>query len=238
MAKCPNCGQEAARTIDWVCEWCGYPLPDGSFKKTEKTFRELKEERQFGEPAGEEIQAIEEAESEPPRQVKPLPRPQPVREVKPPPKVQPVAEIKPSSAPAPAPIAKPAPQVEPPIEAKPAPPPEVKSETAPAAIEITVSDLLSAYETGGKAADARFANQTLRITGVIDKINVKAALDIYSMTLKGAGKSMLPQGVRCVFDKKDASVLNQLSTGQTVTVQGKYTGSMIDISLRDCLLVR
>ncbi|MFC1929116.1 zinc ribbon domain-containing protein, partial [Chloroflexota bacterium] len=33
MQKCPNCGQPAARTEDWACQWCGYPLLSKSYKK-------------------------------------------------------------------------------------------------------------------------------------------------------------------------------------------------------------
>lgn len=47
MSRCPNCGRETARTEDWVCQWCGYPLLSGSFKRVTKTFRELQEERQL-----------------------------------------------------------------------------------------------------------------------------------------------------------------------------------------------
>ncbi|MBA7698351.1 hypothetical protein ES703_107028 [subsurface metagenome] len=103
---------------------------------------------------------------------------------------------------------------------------------------MTVTELLSAYEAEGEAADARFANQILRITGVIDRIEVKDALDIYYVMLNSPEESLLLQGVRCVFDSQYGSELNKLETGQTVTVQGKYVGSMIDISLRDCVLVR
>ena len=59
MAKCPNCGQETKRTEDWSCQWCGYPLLSGSYKKIKKTYRELKEERLAEQPM------IEEAEAEP-----------------------------------------------------------------------------------------------------------------------------------------------------------------------------
>ncbi|MFC2016251.1 hypothetical protein ACFLUF_00895, partial [Chloroflexota bacterium] len=44
MQKCPNCGQETARTMDWACQWCGYPLSSKSYKKIPKTYKQLKEE--------------------------------------------------------------------------------------------------------------------------------------------------------------------------------------------------
>ena len=250
MAKCPNCGREAARTIDWVCEWCGYPLPDGSFKKIDKTFRELKEERLSGQSVIEEVGTNPKAKPEPAQETKPQPvfklKPEPARKPEPPPAPQPAFIKKPVSAvntptevrpPEPIIPPKPAIKTENISESKPAPPPEVKSEPSPVDIVITVAELLSAYETDGVAADARFANKILRITGVVEKINVKGALNIYSLTLNSPKKNLALPGVRCVFDRKFGPALNGLSVGQTVTVQGKYDGSMIDISLRDCFLV-
>ena len=113
----------------------------------------------------------------------------------------------------------------------------IKQEPAQPATEITVADLLATFEKEGEAANARFASQILKVTGAIEKINVKQALDIYSITLNSPRKSLLLQGVRCVFDRSQAAELSQLATGQTVSVQGKFTGSMIDVSLRDCVMV-
>ncbi|MFC1943872.1 hypothetical protein ACFLWO_04795, partial [Chloroflexota bacterium] len=106
-----------------------------------------------------------------------------------------------------------------------------------AAIELTVEELLSAYEVEGVAADAKFADKTLKVTGRADRIEVKDALDIQYINLTGGDTNLL-QHVRCVFDKKYGPELNKLTRGETVTVQGKYEGSIIDISLRDCVLVQ
>ena len=43
MRKCPYCRQPAARTADWACPWCGYPLLSKSYKRIPKTYRQLKE---------------------------------------------------------------------------------------------------------------------------------------------------------------------------------------------------
>jgi hypothetical protein len=292
MARCPNCGRETARTSDWVCEWCGYPLPEGMFKKLKKSFREVKEAIQNGEPI-EEKPAPKEVKK-PPRQEKPSKKPEPKREAMQPPAPQPQPQAQPEGTvqisiealrklmqsqpapPAPQPVqavpaaqpppkpeisekltpvsppppvreaaeaVRPVPQapVPPPRQEAPeavrtVPPPQVKPEI-PQAIEMTVAELLTAYKTEGPAADARFANQNLRLTGLVEKINVKVAMDIYSVILNDPGKGLLPQGVRCIFDRKYASALGQLTAGQTITVQGRYSGSIIDISLRDCFLI-
>ena len=131
----------------------------------------------------------------------------------------------------------PEPEAEPVPQAEAEPELETRTESVAAVMEITVEDLLSAYETDGDAADARFANQTLKVTGDVGRIEVKEALDIYYVSLVSKEKERL-ETVRCVFDRANGVVLNQLEPGQTVTVQGTYDGSIIDIRMRDCILVQ
>ncbi len=104
-------------------------------------------------------------------------------------------------------------------------------------MELTVDEVISAYETEGTAADSRFVNKILRISGTVDKIEVRAAMDIYFINLVGSSENSLRQRMRCVFSREHGSELQQLTTGQEVTVQGKYDGSIISISMRDCILV-
>ena len=126
------------------------------------------------------------------------------------------------------------PEVE--AEAEPEAEPAVKTEPVTVAMELTVDELLSAYEEDGAAADAKFANKIIRVTGVADRIEIKDFLDIHYITLTSTKTSLL-QGVRCSFAKTHGEELSQLTAGQTVVVQGKYDGSLIDISMRDCVLV-
>ena len=104
-------------------------------------------------------------------------------------------------------------------------------------IEITVGELLSAYEKEGEAADAKFANKILKVTGIVNRIEVKDTLNIHYITLTDVEKTVLLEDVRCFFDRKHGPELNRLTVGQRVTVQGKYDGSMINIRMGDCFLV-
>ncbi|MDP2931587.1 MAG: hypothetical protein Q8O05_03685 [Chloroflexota bacterium] len=122
MKRCPNCGRATARTKDWACQWCGYPLLGGGYKVIDKTFRELKEEREAAvrslphkeEPVVEPRPApVVEARPEPPP-VKPEPPPVPPRVFRPEPapEVEPVRQPEPKTPepqPAPRAIAGPAP---------------------------------------------------------------------------------------------------------------------------------
>jgi hypothetical protein len=66
MPSCPNCGRKTLRTLDWACQWCGYPLLSRSYKKIDKTFKELQEERKAASiPAPPEIEPEYAPETEP-----------------------------------------------------------------------------------------------------------------------------------------------------------------------------
>jgi hypothetical protein len=52
------------------------------------------------------------------------------------------------------------------------------------AMELTVNELVSAYETEGPEADTKFTGKILRVTGVISRIDVREAQALYSLTLE------------------------------------------------------
>lgn len=232
MPKCPNCHRETVRTEDWACQLCGYPLLSESYRKIPKTYRQLQEEKQHKtyeqeSPAREEPEPASEPEPELMSEPGPVPQAESAPELEP----EPVPQLEPASEPEPEP--EPVPQPEPAPELE----PEPESEPMPPEIEITVGEMLSAYEENGEAADAKFKNKILKVTGIVKRIEAKDTLDIYYITLTDAEKTLLLIDVRCFFDRKHGPELNLLTSGQTVTVQGKYDGSMINIRMSDCFLV-
>jgi len=236
MPRCPNCGRNTLRTEDWACQWCGYPLPSPAYKVVPKTYKQLKEERlhkpeviQEITPEPEPEQRVEpgqesEIELEPEQEVELIQESEPELEPK-----QDAKRIQESE---------PEPELEKDIESiqEEQPEPEPEPELKPAAIELTVEELLSAYETDPVTADEKFVNEFLKVTGVVASVDIKDFLDTHYIRLTGNERNFL-QSVQCMFDKKNAPVLAKLEIGQTVTVQGKFNGSMIAIRLTDCFLV-
>ncbi|MFC1932974.1 hypothetical protein ACFLXU_05030 [Chloroflexota bacterium] len=239
MQKCPNCGQGTARTEDWACQWCGYPLLSGSYKKIPQTYKELKEERLREQESlvSEEDEVLEtELEPEPVAVLEPEPVVEPEPEPVIAPEAKPAAKAKPKARAKakPKPKSKAKPRAA--AEAEPEASVEAKPEAAADIIEVTVEELLSAYETDGVAADARFAGKVLEVTGIANRIEVKDMLDIYYIFLT-SGEAKPLQNVRCEFYRTQAAALKKLTAGQTVAVQGTYDGSVINIRMRDCVLV-
>lgn len=113
---------------------------------------------------------------------------------------------------------------------------EQESEPEPADMELTVGEILTAYEEDDVAADEKFMNKILRVTGTVSLVDVKDRLDIHYIRLTGSGGDPW-QSLQCMFDKKHSAALEQLEKGQTVTAQGRYNGSVIAIRMVDCVLV-
>ena len=179
-----------------------------------------------------ETKPIEEPEPEP----RPMPEPEPKPIAEPEPEPRPIEELKSMPESEAKPVEEPELKAEAEPEVKLVEEPESIPEPEPAAIEVTVEGLISAYEADGVAADAKFTDKILNVTGVVARIEINEVLDVHYIVLASADKRLL-QSIRCVFEKKHEPELSKLTRGQTVTVQGKYDGSIIDIRLKDCVIV-
>ncbi len=289
MAKCPNCGRETLRTEDWACQWCGHPLLYGPFKKIEKTYKQLKEERlhkskeetgliqeREQEPESEKemetkqdlelikgiklepepetkikmdvAQGIEqetEPVQEPERELEKIEEPESELEAKPTQETETEEEVgagtEEEGKPEPEKVEESEteeihesePKTEEEVELK---EPEPEPEPEPADMELTVGEILTAYEEDDVAADEKFMNKILRVNGKVSLIDIKDKLDIHYIRMTGSGGDPW-QSLQCMFDKKHSAALGELEKGQTVTVQGRYSGSVIAIRMFDCVLI-
>ena len=111
----------------------------------------------------------------------------------------------------------------------------LEPEPIPTAIEVTVEELASAYETNEEKARARFGNKILKVTGLVNRIGFRDDLDTQYIAL-GYGDNSA-QIVRCTFEKRDSDRIQGLTRGQKITVQGEFTGSLVQLSMRHCTLV-
>ena len=306
MSRCSNCGRETLRTEDWACQWCGHPLPSGLYKSTEKTYRQLKEERLHGAPEmqltetepemepKQDLQRIKEIELEPEpesasrQEIHTLYETEEKKVTKAEEetateteaevwvKEEIIVQIEAESAEEPEKEEEPLAEAE--IEAadeieketveqktpeedqgeevkekteticedeeeaekieEPQQEAEVEVEQEPplADLELTVDELFGAYEEDQLAADDKFADKIMRVSGSVASIDLKDILDTYYIRLTGTEDDIL-ESVQCMFDKKHGDLLRQLEKGQAIAVQGRYNGSVIAVRIMDCFLV-
>ncbi|MFC1865199.1 hypothetical protein ACFLYB_00590 [Chloroflexota bacterium] len=305
MSRCSNCGRETLRTEDWACQWCGHPLPSGLYKSTEKTYRQLKEERLYRAPEMERTET--EPEMEPKQDLQRIkeielelePESASRQEIHTPyetkgkvteaeeekaeateseecVKEEIIVQIKAKSAKEPEKekgtlaeaeieaavkieketVEQKTPEEDQGEEAKeeleascedeeeaekieePRQEAEVEAEQEPPVVELelTVDELFRAYEEDQLAADDKFADKIMRISGSVASIDLKDILDTYYIRLTGTDDDIL-ESVQCMFDKKHGDLLRQLEKGQAIAVQGRYNGSVIAVRIMDCFLV-
>lgn len=218
MPSCPNCGRDTKRTLDWVCQWCGYPLLSGSYKKIDKTYKQFQEEkldsREYTVPeTGPELEL--ESEPEPEYELEPEPEPEP--------------EVKPE----PVPVPEPGPKPEPTPPPGPELPPEI--EITENGVDTTVDALNYYFQTNKAATHTRLKDKTVRVTGLVEKVFIRDHLDIRYIVLTGEKNGTW--SVRCSFEKESVAEMNRLSTGQPVKVQGIYDGYGKNIIIKYCVFI-
>lgn len=246
MANCPNCGRATERTQDWVCQWCGYPLPSGSFRQIAKTYQEVKAERlrdlatvdvagtdsqekgdvfevpEVIESVSEEVTELEVAEAEvvvaAEPEIKPESTPGPVAEVEPTSESEPTEEDSEEVAEAREPVA------------------DTETPEPPGILNINIKDLSEACEADSEAAEARFAGSILQITAEVGRIPVVESSENPCIILISS-EEPTAMNVLCIFDKRYEEEVNRLSEGQLVTVQGRYDGCVMNVLVNDCVLI-
>lgn len=113
--------------------------------------------------------------------------------------------------------------------------------TAPAAqpeevIKITAVKLSEEYDANKVAADAKYKDKLLEVSGTIDTIG-KDILDTPYVTLQGRQYSLF--GLQCMFAKSDEAELATLGKGQTITLQGRVSGELIgNVLAKSCKIVK
>lgn len=220
MRKCPNCGQGTARTKDWACPWCGYPLLSKSYKEIPKAYRELQEEKRLSQkmPLRGQVGAsiLLSYSTSPPTYT-----PESESELMPESEITPESEPMPEGEPEP--ILKPESE----LMSEREPEPILKRERGLMVppLDLTVEELYSL-----------FAMKSIKVTGVVDKIVLDDNYNVYYVILTTA-ETTENLYVQCMFHKETVPELNELANGQIVTVEGKYAGYIVNMLMRDCILV-
>ncbi len=101
---------------------------------------------------------------------------------------------------------------------------------SPGAITITAAQLYAEYDANQEAANAKYRDKTIKVTGIVNEIGVDRVDTPYLVLTGGDGLF----GVQCMFSTQDLAKLAQLSIGQSLTVQGICQGFGIDVILKNC----
>lgn len=109
---------------------------------------------------------------------------------------------------------------------------ETKIPAKASAIEIASSQLFADYEANAIAADEKYKNKVLLVTGKITAIDRDLLDDIY-ITLEGE-ESL--GDVQCFFAEEHVKSALKLSKGQTITIKGLCDGKFLNVHLKACVI--
>lgn len=115
-------------------------------------------------------------------------------------------------------------------------PSAANNQPAEQAIAVTASKLMADYEANEVAADAQYKNKLVTVSGSIFAIG-KDVLNIPYVALNGNSPSII-FNVQCMFDKGDQAQLSTLAKDQKITLQGRVSGKLGNVLVKDCSIVR
>lgn len=106
-----------------------------------------------------------------------------------------------------------------------------------AAIGITIEELMEAYQQDDEAADKRYNDKILALTGVVALVNIRDDRDFQYVTVTGKDQNIF-RSIKCVFNMDKAFQLKGLERGQAVVIMGRFRGSLTSMSLVDCSVIQ
>lgn len=106
----------------------------------------------------------------------------------------------------------------------------------PAILKVTSLKMSSDYQDNQVAADAKYKGNVVQISGAVQSIG-KDILDKPYIELGGSTATLF--GVQCMFGKGDEPQLATVSKGNTLTLQGRVSGSLVgNVIVNECSIVK
>jgi hypothetical protein len=104
---------------------------------------------------------------------------------------------------------------------------------ADVAYQLTATELFTQYEADEPAANARYLDQLIELTGTVaEKKPLEEGGGVLLLEAEGA-----MFGVNCAFQPSESASLAGIKPGQTVRLRGLCSGMLMDVSLSRCILV-
>ena len=117
-------------------------------------------------------------------------------------------------------------------------PPQKQKETNKPNIEyyLTATELIEEVNENGVAADNKYEDKIIQVTGKIRSIDSDIAGRSY-ITFDNDNNKYDIVSIQCYFDKNDIEQIVNLKPDETVTVYGTYKNRTLNVSLKNCQIV-
>jgi len=126
---------------------------------------------------------------------------------------------------------------------QPAPASQPASETKPTpvvlegpAIVVSASEMLNLFRDKPVDAETKYKGQIVDVTGVVSAKLESNFAGERGFALEGGVQRFA--GVRCVLPEANYFQMQEVQSGETVTIRGRCEGLVSDVILRDCAVLK
>ncbi len=103
-------------------------------------------------------------------------------------------------------------------------------------MQVSASQLVNDYKANEVSADIKYKNKMVEISGTIKSIG-KDILDQPYVAIAGNSSDTFTD-VQCMFDKSDQDQLASLSKNTKITLRGRVDGILMNVLIRDCIVIK
>ncbi|MES2223750.1 MAG: hypothetical protein V4469_02330 [Patescibacteria group bacterium] len=104
------------------------------------------------------------------------------------------------------------------------------------AIKVTATKLLADYKANEVSADAKYKNNIVEVSGLVDTIGKDIVDTPYISLTDGSQYSF--ENVQCMFSKADETQLATVSKGDRLTLKGELSGKLGNVLVNGCSIVK
>lgn len=101
-------------------------------------------------------------------------------------------------------------------------------------LEVSIRDILAAYENNEVAADIKYKGKLIQVTGIVGDIKKDILNNLY-VTIGTRAQFEIPK-MQAFFDDSMSNQLGQLRKKQKLTVVCRVDGLMMNVLAKDCLI--
>ena len=118
--------------------------------------------------------------------------------------------------------------------------PHPSAADAAVAFTITADSLFVQYQDDEHAADQRYLNKVIMVSGKLNEIKHSGSSEIWILSAQssapGGGVGSSPGGgINCQLFPGDKMPSSRPKPGDLVTIKGRCTGFLMDVDLADCV---
>lgn len=104
------------------------------------------------------------------------------------------------------------------------------------AIRTTARKLCGDYEANAIAADEKYKDKILSVSGVVTDMNHGAMGELYLILSGDPDNEFSITNIQCYFSEDYAKRIARIQKGQIVTVKGKCEGKLMNVLLKECIV--